>query len=58
MPVTQVIYVVLLTLNIVNICQEDQRPSGAGLLNGAEAPIANPGSGDNNEMQSGNKFTF
>ena len=37
---------VLLTLNIVNICQEDQRPSGAGLLNGAEAPIANPGSGN------------
>ena len=36
---------VLLTSMIVNSCQEDQRPSGAGYFGGAEAPVANPGSG-------------
>ena len=35
---------VLLTPKIVNSCQEDQRPSGAGYFGGAEAPVANPGS--------------
>ena len=40
-------YDVLLTPNILNSCQEDQRPStGVGLLDGADAPIANPGSGE------------
>ena len=38
---------VLLTPKTVNSCQEDQRPTEAGFLNGAEAPIANPGSGEN-----------
>ena len=37
--------VVLLTSKIANFCQEDQRPSGAGYYDGAEAPVANPGSG-------------
>ena len=36
---------ILLTPKIVNSCQEDQRPSGAGYFGGAEAPVANPGSG-------------
>ena len=37
---------VLLTPKTVNFCQEDQRPTGAGFFNGAEAPTANPGSGN------------
>ena len=36
----------LLTSKIVNSYQEDQRPSGAGYDDGAEAPVANPGSGE------------
>ena len=36
---------VLLTPKIVNSCQEDQRPSGAGYFGGMEVPVANPGSG-------------
>ena len=36
---------VLPTSKIVNSCQENQRSTEAGFLNGAEAPIANPGSG-------------
>ena len=36
----------LLTPKIVNSRQEDQRPSGAGCSGGAEAPVANPGSGE------------
>ena len=34
----------------MNSCQEDQRPSGAGCSGGAEAPIANSGSGGTNEL--------
>ena len=42
---------VLLTSKTVNSCQEDQRPSGAGYFGGAEAPVANPGSGESDETK-------
>ena len=42
--------IVLRNPKIVNSCQEDQRPTEAGFLNGAEAPIANPGSGIDSQL--------
>ena len=41
--------VVSLTSKTMNSCQEDQRPTGAGCSDGAEAPVANPGSGCDKE---------
>ena len=44
-PIPESLPAALPTPKIVNSCQDDQRPSGAGYFSGAEAPTAPPGSG-------------